>query len=204
MNPDKWKVLLESVQQAFTRENLDFAAEYVRMLKAFAPPGTFPRLLDIGMGEGPKEVAMLETAGYSVTGITVQPWMLVGSAVKLMDMHDQEFRPESFDVAYSAQVFEHSYSPWLLAMETWVTLRPAGRLFLSLPPPGQHVSVHHPSQFGAEEWGYLLGQAGFRVLSSESVFIISEPVLIVTAEKSEPPDPHVKAALDGLTRIRGL
>jgi 2-polyprenyl-3-methyl-5-hydroxy-6-metoxy-1,4-benzoquinol methylase len=204
MNPDKWDVLLKSVQQAFTRENLDFAAEYVKMLKAFAPPAEHRRLLDIGVGEGPKEVEMLEAAGYSVTGITVQPWMLIGSPVKLMDMHDQEFRPDSFDAAYSTQVFEHSYAPWLLAMETWVTLRPSGKLFLSLPLPGQHVSVHHPSQLGKEEWKYLLEQAGFRIHSSRTEYIISEPVIIVLAEKSEPPDPHVKAALDGLRRIRGL
>lgn len=204
MNPGKWDVLIKSVQQAFTRENLDFAAEYVRMLKTFAPPGGFPILLDIGMGEGPKEVAMLEKEGYYVTGITVQPWMLVRDGVFEMDMHDQRFVPGSYDAAYSTQVFEHSYAPWLLAMETWVTLRTSGRLFLSLPLPGQHVSVHHPSQFDPESWKYVLEQAGFRVLSSKIEFIISEPVIIVMAEKSEPPDPHVKAALDGLTRIRGL
>jgi len=200
LNIDKWNILLDTLQQEFVRENIDFVDGYIKLLKKVAPPSEFPRLLDIGVGEGPKEVARLRSEGYRVTGITIQPWMLA-TDILLMDMHDQTFAPESFDVAYATQVFEHSYAPWLALMETWVTLKSKGILFISVPPAGDWPSVHHPSQFDVEAWRYMFNQTGFSVVLAGGAELGNETCVIIAGEKSEPPDPHV---FDALKRLRGM
>jgi hypothetical protein len=50
----------------------------------------------------------------------------------------------------------------------------------------------------------MLEQTGFNVLSASSRFLISEPVIILTAEKAVPPTVQMKAALAELARLRGL
>lgn len=198
----KWQVLLDELQQEFCSANLDHAEELAKMFIEYAPPSEFPRILDIGVGEGCSEIDVFEAKGYSVHGISIIPWMNESTRITIMDMHDQKFPPGSFDAAFSTQVFEHSYSPWLLLMETWITLKKGGCLFVSLPYYGTHVSVHHPSDLPFVEWAYAMEQVGFYILHNEDRTIFGERCTIIIAEKSKPPTRKMKKALGELEKLR--
>lgn len=202
MNEKKWQVLLDELQQEFCQANLDHAEELAKMFVEHIPPSEFPRVLDIGVGEGCSEIDVLEAKGYSVQGISIVPWMDESTRITIMDMHDQKFPPGSFDAAFSTQVFEHSYSPWLLLMETWVTLRNGGRLFVSLPRYGTHLSVHHPSDLPFGEWAYAMEQVGFNILHSENIEILKEKCTVIVAEKGKPPTKKMRKALMELEKLR--
>ena len=202
MNEKKWQVLLDELQQEFCQANLNHTEELAKMFVEHAPPSKFPRVLDIGVGEGCSEIDVLEARGYSVHGISIIPWMDESTRITIMDMHDQKFPLGSFDAAFSTQVFEHSYSPWLLLMETWVTIRKEGRLFISLPYYGTHVSVHHPSDLPFVEWAYAIEQVGFDILYNEDKSILREKCTIIVAEKGKPPTMKMRKALGELEKLR--
>lgn len=202
MNIKKWESLLD-LQQIFYASHLEFTKEYITLLKNFAPAGKYKELLDIGCGEGPEEIVMLSKEGYDVTGITIIPWMIKGNPqIKLMDMHDMQFLPNSFDAIYSAQVMEHSYAPWLACLEIWVTLRIGGIFFMVVPVPKVYRVVTHPNLLTQEQWNFILHHTGFKIIHNEVKMILKQPLIVIAAQKVELKGEVMPRVLNELTKIR--
>ena len=175
MNPEKWNTLVKMVQESPEIDgNVDedgikaFMQKYVL---AFAPPDQYPRLLDLGCGPG-TELKVLKDLGYKAYGITLGIKNLeyckehYGFVPEYGDMHDLPFPPDSFDIALCRQTFEHSFAPWLLALEVWVVLRPKGRWILNLPSPRNKAmwAMWHPSLFYPNQMRFLFEKCGFNVV----------------------------------------
>jgi len=166
----KWELLTQELQQNFTRANIKFARQYID--KIFASYIEEGKVLDIGCGEGPKEVDLLLDKGYEITGITMQQWMADENPnIQIMDMHDLQFKSESFDAAYSCMVMEHSYAPWLAIAEIWTVLKPDGIFLMLVPPINRPSIVSHPTMLSFERWKFIFKQIGFEVINEEHKFI---------------------------------
>lgn len=158
MNPEKWRILLD-MQRVHGECHPTLAKKYIEVFSQVVSSRTHPRLLEVGLGEGPREREMLQKLGYDVTAITVRSWQHATQ----MDMHDLTFAPESFDVIYGCQVYEHSYAPWLALMESWIVLRPHGILFANMPLPTQNDVSTHPTMLTLEQWKRIYTYCGFNV-----------------------------------------
>lgn len=185
MNIKKWDSLLD-IQRVFYAPHLDFTREYIALLKRFASASKYKRLLDVGCGEGPEEIGMLTKEGYDVIGITLLPWMVEKNPrIKLMDVHDMSFLPNSFDAIYSCQVMEHVYAPWLACLEIWITLRIGGIFFMVVPTPEAYRVVTHPNLLTQEQWSFILHHTGFKVIHNEVEMILKRPLIVIAAQKVE-------------------
>ena len=202
MNLKKWDSLLD-IQRRSESGRLDFAKEYVALLEKFAPPDKYPCLLDVGCGNG-VEFKLFSTK-YKIIGITLGTSEFVCDSVKLMDVHDMQFTPESFDVVYSAQAMEHSYAPWLACLEIWVTLRADGIFFMVVPIPSMYSVVTHPNLLSQDQWAFILQHVGFKILHNE-VHIIHEilrvPLIVIAAQKNKPKEAGMQKVIDKLVKIR--
>lgn len=180
MNLEKWETLVRTIQDAphDIDGNVDeegiraFLQKYVL---PYAPPTQHPRLLDVGCGPG-AELKVLKDLGYTPTGITLGSPNIeyarihYGITPVYGDMHDLPFPPESFDVVLCRQVFEHSFAPWLLALEVWIVLRPKGRWILDLPSPRNKAmwAMWHPSLFYPNQMRFLFEKCGFNIILEDS------------------------------------
>jgi len=176
---EKWNTLNRLIQDAQTGidGNTDIEGVKAFMLKyvvPYAPPNDFPRVLDLGCGPG-TELKVLRDLGYTPTGITFGAKNIefcitnYGITPHYGDMHDLPFPPDSFDVALCRQVFEHSFSPWLLALEVWTVLRPKGKWIIDLPSPRNKAmwAMWHPSLFYPNQMEYLFEQCGFKMVLAD-------------------------------------
>jgi len=179
MNPDKWNALTRTVQDSSTGINGNPDEESVkafiqRYVLPYASPTNYPRVLDIGCGPG-TELKVLRDLGYKPSGITLGLKNIeysrdhYGFVPTYGDMHDLPFPPDSFDVALCRQVFEHSFAPWLLALEIWVVLRPKGRWIIDLPSPRNKAmwAMWHPSLFYPNQMEFIFEKCGFRVILAD-------------------------------------
>lgn len=202
MNIKKWASLLD-IQRLFGSVHIEFTKVYIPLFEQFAPASKYKRLLDVGCGEGPKELDLLAKEGYDVTGITLLPWMEKDdSRIKTMDMHDMKFPPESFDVIYSTQVMEHSYAPWLACLEIWITLRDSGIFFMVVPTPYMYKVVTHPNLLSQDQWEFILLHTGFEVIYNKVHTIFNQPLIVIVGQKAKPKQEIVQKALDNLIIIR--
>jgi len=192
------------ITQLFGAAHLEFAKEYIALFETFAPASKYKKLLDVGCGEGPEEIGMLSDKGYDVTGITVIPWMLKNNPkIKLMDMQDMQFPPNSFDALYSCAVMEHVYIPWLACLELWITLRNNGIFFMIVPIPTMYKVVTHPSLLSQEQWAFILQHVGFKMLHNEvHKFRRYVPMIVIVAQKDKPKATCIQKVIDKLTKIR--
>jgi len=177
---EKWDALNRTVQDAPTGIDGSTDEEQIRafMMKyvvPYAPPQTYPRILDLGCGPG-TELKVLKELGYLPTGITLGAPNIkfctenYGITPVYGDMHDLPFLLESFDAALARQVFEHSFCPWLLALEVWTMLRAKGRWIIDLPSPRNKAmwAMWHPSLFYPNQMEFLFEKCGFKVVLADT------------------------------------
>lgn len=201
MNLKKWDSLLD-IQRRPEAPKVEFAREYVALLKRFAPPSSYPHLLDIGCESG-VELETLTAEGYKVIGITMTTMSLIASStIQLMDMHDQTFNPQSFDIAYACSTMEHSYAPWLACLETWVTLRDSGIFFVIVPQPTMYKVIEHPNLLSQDQWAFILEHTGFKLIHNAVHTILNVPLIVIVAQRAQPQDSIVQKVIDKLIKIR--
>ena len=183
MRTEKWQMYLGTLQghpsicqSSHTVESMNFITNYI-------PPEDFPRMLDIGCGEG-LEADVLRKLGYDVVGLTqgkvnVEYAQKYHPDVKIleMDMHDLKFPSESFDAAYLNHVFEHSFAPFFLLVELYCVLKDGGRVWIATPHfkekddptvgESNLISHHHPNMLSHNLFCQFFEKTGFKVLQDE-------------------------------------
>lgn len=136
------------------------------------PPTDFPRLLDLGCGDGLTTKKLLQK-GYKAVGVTLGETNIKrakdvhGINIYLCDMHNVPFPPDSFDAVLSNHSFEHSYAPYILVCEVRVLLRLKGRWLINLPHwQSKHapITYHHPSVLLPEQFRQLFKDLAFNIL----------------------------------------
>ena len=186
MRTEKWKMYIDVLQghpslcKSFhTKEDMQFITNHI-------PPKDFPRMLDIGAGEG-LETKVLKDLGYDVTGI-VRGDLNTGFAkknypgVKFIDcdMHDLPFPSGSFDGIYTNQVFEHAFAPFIFLLEMYCVLREGGRIWIAMPEFKEkgdltankdinYISHHHPNIVCWNLLSQMFEKTGFKVLYKKTV-----------------------------------
>jgi len=201
---DKYQVLIDTIQQFSGEQHPKLTNKYIKTFQTYLPVDKYPKILDIGVGEGPQEVEQLRASGYDVCSINVQRWRVEDDSKSIVgDMNDQRFAPGSFDGAYSTQVMEHGYIPWLGLMETWITLRPEGRIYFNVPHCNTHETVMHPTMFSLSRWKTVLNQIGFKnIMGKETDIWSGELIFEFVAEKQTSENKDILTALEKLTEIR--
>lgn len=140
----------------------------------FIPPQAFPRILDLGCGDG-LITKKLNERGFQAVGVTLGETNIQrakevhGIDIYLYDMHDLPFPPSSFDAVLSNHSFEHSYAPYILACEIRVILRLEGLWLINLPHwQSIHapVTYNHPSVLLPNQFRELFQDLGFKILKS--------------------------------------
>lgn len=139
---------------------------FLRGVPELAPPG---RLLIIGAGTG-VELAEARTLGWDAVGTTLGPMNVAvaaerGISIDFGDFHTSAYPTGSFDAIVARQVWEHSWSPFMFAIECARALRPGGRVALETPNCEEFIYasdvIHHvfcPTPF---QGARLLEKAGF-------------------------------------------
>jgi len=136
------------------------------------PPSDFPRILDLGCGDG-LMVKKLREKGYQAEGVTLgelniqRAKEIHGTDIYLAEMHNVPFPPNSFDAVLSNHSLEHSYAPYILACEVRVLLRFKGRWLINLPHwKSIHapMTYHHPAVLEPEQFKELFRDLAFTIL----------------------------------------
>jgi SAM-dependent methyltransferase len=180
MLPNKFLMYVGVLQGHASIALTNKESETMTWLHDWLPVGSGKRrrVLCIGCADG-AEVKALNELGYAATGITIGANNVeygkkeYGNIdIREMDMHDLEFRPKSFDYAYSSHSFEHAFAPWIHIMEIWTVLKEGGLWFLEYPAYVEGttdttmLSHHHPNVLRSEEHKHMFEECGFEVLRS--------------------------------------
>jgi SAM-dependent methyltransferase len=158
----------------------------VEMLDRLASGG---RLLDIGCGTG-DFLVHAQQAGWEVAGVELSERAAAHARGRGLDVRtgalaDQEFHPDSFDVATVWDVLEHLPQPRLELMAVRCLLKPGGMLVVRVPnvraqimrmyatkvlgkPGGAHLQADlHLNHFTPRTLTLLLERSGFAVFRQE-------------------------------------
>jgi len=154
--------------------------ESLKFIKNHIPLEFFPKMLNIGAGEG-LETKILHDLGYDVTG-------LINGKINLeyaqhnfpyinfveADMHDLPFPSELFDCIYTNHTFEHAYSPYIFLLEMYCILKTHGRLWIAMPnfkeltdltfEDSNKISHHHPNILCYNILKQIFESTGFRII----------------------------------------
>lgn len=176
MNIDKYNIIAKIQQgEGLDQQGEDILKPFIeKYMLPYVPPKKYPSLLDIGSGFG-YEPRSFTNYGWNVTAIDHSDSNIKHAKEKYgintlkMDMHDLQFAPGTFNVAVTHQVFEHSFAPWILAMEIWVVLKKAGRWIIDLPSPQNKEmwSLWHPNMLYSKQIRFLLLKTGFDVIHAD-------------------------------------
>jgi len=142
--------------------------QYVKACVDNIPPKEFPKMLDLGAGDG-TETSLLIEYGYDVTGLTLgidnvtEAMKKYNISLLEHDMHFLAFPPKFFDAAIYIQAFEH-YLSWYVGLgELYFVLRPGARVYVDYPNPDEesmrtiwHTNLQYPQQvrWSFEYWGF--------------------------------------------------
>jgi SAM-dependent methyltransferase len=200
---EKYNVLLSVAQQISDEQHPELTRMYVDTFKKYVPAGKNLKVLDLGVGEGPQEVQQLRDAGYDVYAINIQQWRANDPKSVVGDMNDQSFAEETFDGAYSTQIFEHNYIPWLGLMETWISLKKGGKLYFNVPRCDIHQDVTHPTMLSLDQWKRIIQQTGYKIILAHEFNIVKdEPIHEFVVEKNTPESACMKQMLKKLGELR--
>lgn len=139
MRKEKFDLYLEKDISVCERKH--HTTESMRFVTVFIPPNIYPKMLDIGCGEG-REAYVLSQLGYNLTGITNGDINLKYAKenfpnvdIRSMDMHDLEFPSQSFNAIYLHHTLEHSLAPFMQIIEMYCILtdEPKGLIWVGLP-----------------------------------------------------------------------
>ena len=150
------------IQKHPTVAHTAHSAKSMKYMTEYIPPSEYPKVLDIGCADG-AETNALHELGYDAMGIT-QGALNVEYArsnykevtVVEMDMHDLQFKSNSFDAIITIHTFEHSLAPYILLLEMYAVVRERGRVWISVPEYTEEgeagyqkditvPSYHHPN-----------------------------------------------------------
>jgi SAM-dependent methyltransferase len=138
----------------------------------------FKTILDIGCNDG-YMVDYFNKRGKAAIGIdeSVNPVDRIyhkqnDITVLEMDMHDLNFKDESYDAVWCRHTLEHSFSPLQVLAEITRVLKPGGFLFCILPPPPSPSQYYpgHYHQIPDYQLSYLLELSGFEVLEIKTSY----------------------------------
>ena len=154
---------------------------YVRRCLEFMPPEDYPRLLDVGAGDG-YETKRLMDVGYEVVGITLGEDNVrtalerYGVHLNAIDMHNLPFPEGYFDCAVVCHTLEHALAPHMVVGELRWVLRDGGRVYVVVPDPTrpEMKTVWHLSLMTREQVVDLFRYWGFRLVWSEGYEFVFE------------------------------
>ena len=186
MRTEKWQMYIDVLQghpsickSSHNKGCMEFITEHM-------PVANFPRMLDIGAGEG-LETKALKDLGYDVTGIVrgevnieFAKENFPGIEFVDCDMHDLPFPSNSFDGIYTNQVFEHAFAPFIFLIEMFCVLREGGRVWIAMPefkekgdPTANkdinYISHHHPNIISWNILSQMFEKTGFKVLYKKAI-----------------------------------
>ncbi|MHA2053374.1 MAG: class I SAM-dependent methyltransferase [Candidatus Hodarchaeales archaeon] len=181
MRSEKWDFYLNTLQGHPSLAQTNKDNKGLSFITGYLPVGS--RLLAIGCADG-MEVKVLKDLGYNVTGITLGQinidWArkyLPDCDVRLMDLHDLEFDPNTFDCAFSDNCFEHCFAPMIHLLEVWTVLKPEGKFYIKMPKfidwnegekkPGNQLDHHHPNMLPPKMHSEMFKVCGFIIEEQE-------------------------------------
>lgn len=142
-------------------------AAFLGALLSYLPPAG--RMLIVGCGTG-EEISDAQSLGWKVDGITLAPMNVAwaaehGIAEVFEDFHFSSFQTGIFDAIVGRQVWEHSWAPFIFAIECARLLRPGGKLILETPNCKDFIynssTVHHVFCPTPYQGARMLEKAGF-------------------------------------------
>lgn len=179
MRTEKWDMYIECLQghSSVCKGNHTLTSMY--FITQFIPPKQYPKMLNIGAGEG-LESYILSKLGYDVTGI-INGKVNSDFASKNYphinfidtDFHDLPFKSESFDCVYMNQTFEHSYAPFIFLIELYCILKDRGLIWIAVPhfkeiddptigEPNK-LNHHHPNILCNNLFKQMFHSTGFKI-----------------------------------------
>lgn len=180
MRTEKWNLYINTLQghpsvcqSGHTKESMKFITEYI-------PPDKFPKLLNIGAGEG-LETDILRQLDYDVIGLIHGNINLVYANNNFpltkyiqSDMHDLPFPSNSFDAIYTNHTFEHSFAPFIQLLEMYSILRENGRVWIAMPEFKEYndptigdpnkLNHHHPNIICYNLLKQMFESTGFKII----------------------------------------
>jgi len=186
MRGEKWDMYIETLQGHPSVCSSSHTIESMEFIKEYLPPDKFPKMLNIGAGEG-LETKILNDLGYNAVGVIrgQTNWDFAKKNFPDVsfvdcDMHDLPFRSDSFDAMYLNQTFEHAFAPFFLLLEMYCVLRAGGRAWIAMPEfkevndPTAHkdinlIGYHHPNIICWNLMGQFFKKTGFKVLYKKPV-----------------------------------
>jgi len=186
MRTDKWQMYIDILQGHPSVCKSFHTIDSMKFITKLIPPSEFPKMLDIGVGEG-LETKILKDLGYNVIGVIKGEVNLnfarknyPGIEFIECDMHDLPFPSETFNAIYTNHVFEHSYAPFIFLLEMYCVLKPKGRIWIGLPefkekndptanPDINLVNHHHPNILCSNLYSLYFQKSGFKIVNQGSV-----------------------------------
>lgn len=176
---ERYEAWAESYDERTNSFNWSAPEHLLKAIFPYAPPKSYLRVLDVGVGTGQASVPYLE-AGACVTGLDVSASMLEQAKAKSPQFHaliEHDFnRPfesagllaESFDVLLSSGAL-HFASNLLqtLSQLRWV-LAPGGILAFTYIPPQERTFSNATRPHAPNDVENMLQQLGLRVLQHQS------------------------------------
>lgn len=163
----------ETYPEPRTAGHDDLTARMAALVAVHLSPGA--SVLDVGIGQGPA-LEWFTEHGFSPIGIGMDADDLNACSkynVRLMDMHEMTFAPESFDCVWARHVLEHSVAPLFVLTEFARLLKPGGILYCETPAPdtacAHQTNANHYSVFPASCWRSLTVRAGFQLLEGREI-----------------------------------
>lgn len=185
MRQEKWNMYINTLQghpsvcsSSHTIDGMKFITEYI-------PPKQFPKMLNIGAGEG-LETKILSQLGYNVIGI-IRGKTNLDYAYKNYpdilyvdyDMHDLPFPSNMFNAIYLNQTFEHSYAPFIFLLEMYCVLKEKGRIWIAMPEfkelndptkgESNTLNHHHPNIICYNLLKQMFESTGFKIIYSKQI-----------------------------------
>ncbi|MBX7111697.1 MAG: class I SAM-dependent methyltransferase [Dehalococcoidia bacterium] len=183
-----------------------------RLLRRYV--GTLPgRILDVGCGTGATSAAIAE--GGALLGVDLGPEAVAsararGLEVAQMDATSIGARSESFDLVVALDVLEHLGNPIAAAREFRRTLRPGGRLLVTVPAyqwlwSSHDVALGHHRRYTRAPLRRLLAEAGFEIDVCSYVMSAALPpaALFRLLERLPGRRPHEDDAESGYVAVPG-
>ena len=134
---------------------------FVTEVASGLPAGT--RVLDAGAGEAPYR-ELFAHCDYVTADWENSPHALASASDIVGSLEALPVAARSFDAVVSTQVLEHVAEPLLVLRELHRVLRPAGKLYLTVPFVGElHEEPHDFFRYTPHGLRHLLTSAGFQV-----------------------------------------
>lgn len=182
MREEKWRIYIDTLQgHPSMCQSSHASAEDMKFIYEYIPLDKFPRMLNIGAGEG-LETKILYDLGYNVIGLINGKTNLeyaynhfTNMTYVECDMHDLPFQSESFDSIYMVHTFEHLFAPYIFLLEAYCILKNYGRIWISMPSFKEiddptiedvnRINYHHPNMVCHNILKQMFESTGFKIIN---------------------------------------